>query len=220
MTNPALGGSCTHYDSVYFDWQKSIGAFGGRANLFKFCDFIAPGHAVLDFGCGGGYLLNHLSCERKVGFEINPEAIKVAREHGLTTVSSFDVLGEDSFDRIISNHALEHLVSPFDAAKRMLTKLKPGGLAIHVTPYEDQAPPWRPNDRNQHLYTWAPMNLGNLFAAAGYRVRDVEILRHTWPPDYQEIVKQHGWEVFHDRCRAHSAQEKTLQLRIVAERAN
>jgi cyclopropane fatty-acyl-phospholipid synthase-like methyltransferase len=60
-----------HYDSKYYDWQKGMGAFGGWANITKFNDYISPNDDVLDFGCGGGYLLKNLVCKKRVGVEIN-----------------------------------------------------------------------------------------------------------------------------------------------------
>lgn len=47
----------THYDAEYFNWQKNIGAFGGWANSFKFKNSISKSDTVIDFGCGGGFLL-------------------------------------------------------------------------------------------------------------------------------------------------------------------
>ena len=59
----------THYDKKYFDWQSSIGEFGGWANQTKFAEYISSNSRVLDFGCGGGYLLKNLECRAKAGVE-------------------------------------------------------------------------------------------------------------------------------------------------------
>jgi len=55
----------THYDKKYFDWQVSIGEFDGWANLCKFIKYISHDSEVLDFGCGGGFLLKNIKCKKK-----------------------------------------------------------------------------------------------------------------------------------------------------------
>ena len=52
-----------HYDDDYFDWQSEAGEFGGWANQTKFIKYISKDDVVLDFGCGGGYLLKNLDCK-------------------------------------------------------------------------------------------------------------------------------------------------------------
>ena len=47
----------TKYGQDYFEWQRRIGEFGGQANAFKFIDHCNEDLVILDFGCGGGYLL-------------------------------------------------------------------------------------------------------------------------------------------------------------------
>ena len=49
--------SKNHYDEKYFSWQKYVGKFGGL-NKIKFDGIILENQKVLDFGCGGGYLLS------------------------------------------------------------------------------------------------------------------------------------------------------------------
>jgi len=68
----------THYDDKYFDWQASIGEFGGWANQSKFVEYISSNSRVLDFGCGGGFLLKGIKCSTKVGVEVNPSAAETA----------------------------------------------------------------------------------------------------------------------------------------------
>lgn len=62
-----------YYDNEYYNnYQREIGEFGGKANIFKFKKYISTNDSVLDFGCGGGFLLNNLDYKYKVGIEINP----------------------------------------------------------------------------------------------------------------------------------------------------
>ena len=63
-----------HYDADYFNWQRTIGIFGGEANSFKFQKSIKKTDIVIDFGCGGGFLLNNLNCYKKIGIEPNINA--------------------------------------------------------------------------------------------------------------------------------------------------
>ena len=72
-----------HYDENYFNWQKSIGAFGGWANLMKFEKYITSETNVMDFGCGGGFLLNNINCNGKIGIEINDVARKNINNFGI-----------------------------------------------------------------------------------------------------------------------------------------
>lgn len=61
-----------HYDNNYFIWQAPLGEFGGWANQSKFEEYITPDSVVLDFGCGGGFLLKNLVCRKRIGVEVNP----------------------------------------------------------------------------------------------------------------------------------------------------
>ena len=105
----------SHYKTKYFNWQKKIGMVGGKINADKFARYINPNDVVLDFGCGGGYLLGNLSCKKKIGVEINPVARKEARKNkNLEIHSSIKLLKNGMVDKVISNHALEHTKRPID----------------------------------------------------------------------------------------------------------
>ena len=72
-----------YYDKKYFDWQKSVGEFGGKANLFKFEEYISETSDILDFGAGG-YLLSNISKQgRKIGVEINVSSRTEAETMGI-----------------------------------------------------------------------------------------------------------------------------------------
>jgi len=210
----------TFYNEKYFSWQKDIGFFGGVANLFKFSEFIDPSDAVIDFGCGGGYLLNNINCREKIGIEINGYARKEASSQGLYVVDEIEVLNNEIADIIISNHALEHVERPFDVLKSLLLKLKIGGKIVFVVPHQNTKEEYDAADKNNHLYTWNQMTLGNLFAKAGYKVLRSEAFQHQWPPDYADIYAKYGQEEFHRICKKHAIENDNYQIRIVATKQN
>jgi 2-polyprenyl-3-methyl-5-hydroxy-6-metoxy-1,4-benzoquinol methylase len=85
---------------------------------------------VLDFGCGGGYLLTALPARRKPGIETNPTARREAETQDLEVYPSLDELSvEQSFTCVISSHMLEHVPNPFNALSAMRRFLSPKGAS-------------------------------------------------------------------------------------------
>jgi SAM-dependent methyltransferase len=167
-----------HYDENYFRRQKEIGQIGGQAELFKFRQFVSPDDTVLDFGCGGGFVLRNLDCRRRLGVDINPSAREHAKSQGVEVFESVEQLPEQVIDVVISNHALEHVPSPCEVLIALRRKLKSTSLVVFVVPHDCTGQTWQANDINMHLYTWNRMTLGNLFVSAGYAVERVDAIRH------------------------------------------
>ncbi len=192
-----------HYDSSYFDYQQDMGRFGGWAELTKFAPHIRADDAVLDFGCGGGYLLAQMRNAIRAGLEINPDARKVAADHGLTVYAQADEVPDETFDIVISNHALEHCARPLDELLALRPKLKRGGRLVFFVPCETTRVGYQPDNPDHHLYTWSPMNFGNLFTEAGYEVLSAGPFNHRWPPHYQKIARLFGRPGFDFCCRVY-----------------
>jgi SAM-dependent methyltransferase len=206
----------SHYDKNYFEWQKEVGELSASACSFLFEPYVKPGHSVLDFGCGGGFILSALACINKYGIEVNLDARDQATRNGLIVHGGLAEMKEASVDVVISNHALEHVRDPLGELRLMKKVLKPGGRLVLVTPLE-RGTSWQPGDKNQHLFTWSPMNLGNLVATAGYRVDSAEIISHRFPPFGMTIRKVFGRRLFHLFCLAWgSIYYPVTQVRVVA----
>jgi len=189
-----------HYQKEYFDWQGPIGEFGGWANRPKFSGEIQPGDTVLDFGCGGGALLEGLICEKKLGVEVNPAAIEEARGRGIEVFPSVEEIPGGTVDVVISNHALEHTQRPLDEVVALFHTLKPGGKLVIVVPCESIIRSYRAEDMNHHLYSWSPMCLGNLLTEAGFRLEESKPYYRTWPPGYRQIARWGGRGGFEMAC--------------------
>lgn len=180
-------GTSLHYlgerGAEYFAWQKGGGQFAGRINSHKFCHLVEPRHTIVDFGCGGGFLLKNLHCARRIGIEINPAARQQAAELGIETYSSAEDLPDAVADIILSDHALEHIPYPIGALQSLRPKLKPGGTLALCVPIDN----WRHQrrftscDPNHHLHTWTPQLLGNSLVEAGYEVVSIYARISAWP---------------------------------------
>ena len=214
-----------HYDKQYFNWQKKVGIFGAQANKFKFVKSIQKDFTILDFGCGGGYLLKELDCKKKIAIEPNMEAREEALKNGISNIyENVDECLKDNMnkvDLIISNHALEHTLNPLSELKKLKDLLNENGKIHFVVPCEHVTYTYNPKkDENNHLYSWSPMNLGNLFTEAGFKVIYSRALVHKWPPYYKWFSKL-GWNFFHFICRIYGFLARDwFQVEILAEKKN
>jgi SAM-dependent methyltransferase len=209
----------THYDKKYFDWQSSIGEFGGWANQTKFAEYISSNSRVLDFGCGGGYLLKNLECRAKAGVEVNESAAESARRNGIEVFRSVDEVPDNYVDVIISNNALEHTLRPLDELKALFKKLENGGKVIFMVPCEHISYSYQPNSIDHHLYSWSPMCIGNLFTEAGFSVIESRPYIRKWQTRYQLVARLGGRRLFEIACRIYARIERSwFQVRVVAEK--
>lgn len=171
------------YSKKYWEYQKNIGSnsYHSKYVKIKFQKHISKEDTVLDFGCGGGFILNELNCKSKYGIEINSSAIVQAKKFGISISSDFKTLKNDFFDVIISNSALEHIINPADILKECFRVLKPGGKIIFSVPHEELSFSFKKGDINQHLYTWSPMSFGNLIQHCGFEIINVKVTRVIQP---------------------------------------
>jgi len=189
----------SHYEDDYFNnYQKEFGEFGGRANKFMFEKHISPRDTVLDFGCGGGFLLRNLNCNDRIGVEINPVARNYCQNiNGIKCYESLEFVPKESVDVVISSHCLEHTTNPYELVTVLFDKLKTNGKIIIVVPLDSYYYKWTQNDVNNHLYSFSPMNLGNILQGTGFSEIRTEAILHKWVPGFRKIEKFLGFNTFH-----------------------
>ncbi len=210
----------SHYGGArgerYFAYQHGIGELGAELNRFKFEPHLRPTDAVVDFGCGGGGLLERLEAASKTGVEVSEPARAQARARGLEVVASLSELDAASADVVISNHALEHTLSPLDELQELRRVLRAGGKLVLWLPIDD----WRSqrlarDDPNHHLYTWTPLLLSNLLGEAGFEVAECRVVTHAWPP-YTARLARLPRPLFDLLARAWATLRRRRQLAAVA----
>ncbi|HEY9600182.1 MAG TPA: class I SAM-dependent methyltransferase [Allocoleopsis sp.] len=219
MVEPTYGAS-DHYLNTkgesYFKWQGRSGLIDGQIEAHKFRHLIQDTDTVLDFGCGGGFVLHALNCSRRIGVEINPAARQQALTLDVECYADLRDVPDGLADVIISNHALEHVPYPIEALKQLRQKLKLHGTLALCVPIED----WRnhkhynPNDVDHHLYSWTIQLLGNCLSEAGFAVSEgsISIVTHAWPKYYDFLYQNLPLPLFDFLCNLWSRLYKRRQL--------
>ena len=107
---------------IIFSDQKTVGTDNifGVTKIFE--SHISSSDTVLDFGCGGGFLLGQINCGERIGFDINSVALETAKLNGLIAVNDLDDVDNNSVDIVMSNSAIEHTPTPFEDICKLRTK--------------------------------------------------------------------------------------------------
>jgi ubiquinone/menaquinone biosynthesis C-methylase UbiE len=147
---------------------------------------LRPGSRVLEVGCGSGHLTKRLA-ERGidvVGIDANPNASEIADTDRVRTMRAealaFD---DDSFDALISVHAIEHIPALEAAFVEMARVLGPGGEALFIYPAEPI----------MGLYA-IPTSV--ILHGTPFKARRVHCHR-LWPAKVERMVEPLGWVETH-----------------------
>jgi ubiquinone/menaquinone biosynthesis C-methylase UbiE len=110
----------------------------------------APGHRVLDVGCGSGdpaamLLRLYPECGAVIGLDPSADRLGRARRHAGPRLAFVRGDGrrlpfpDGGFDRVLSADALEWVRPPLDAMREMRRVLRPGGRALLIhTDFDSQ----------------------------------------------------------------------------------
>jgi SAM-dependent methyltransferase len=174
----------------YFAWQHRGGELSAQIESAKFEGCTSPDAVVVDFGCGAGHLLELLPARERLGVEPNEAARAAATQRGLSVVASAGEVPDGFADVVISNHALEHTLAPWEELRELRRALKPSGRLVLWLPLDDWRTQRRPRaDDNHHLYGWTPLLLRNLLDEAGFEVERVRVVTHAWPQFHEQLFR-------------------------------
>lgn len=154
-----------------------------------FAPYLGRSHRVLDFGCGNGGLMNALrgrvaSIE---GLEVNAAAAQRGRDAGFTV---YDGIGSipagTAYDRIVSNHVLEHIRDVCSTLEALRAHLAPEGRFVFKLPIDDSRERWQRSwsdaDVDYHLQTWTPRLFGNVLKESGLAPVEIRVLSSAIDP--------------------------------------
>jgi 2-polyprenyl-3-methyl-5-hydroxy-6-metoxy-1,4-benzoquinol methylase len=131
---------------------------------------------ILDVGCGNGWVAKYFLIKRKkvVSMDISMKnPIKVLKEnhdenHVAVVADAYHLpFKKNSFDAIIASEILEHVYDPKFFLIKLIEALKPGGILIITTPYNEKIEYFlcvhcnKPTPKNAHLHSFNEENIAN-----------------------------------------------------------
>lgn len=213
------------YFDAKFDGRMDIGR---RFQADYFVPYVSSTDAILDFGCGDGTALRILPASRKIGVEVNPAchakiaALNFQESVPIEVHDDLHRLPDEMVDIAISNHCLEHVPSPLESLRELHRVLRSKGKLIIVVPFDDWRIrghlDWRPGNADNHLFTWAPLNLGNLVSIAGFRVERVSLQSQAWSPRFFFVQRYFGKWAFCQASRFYSWLTNRREILCIAEK--
>ena len=207
MSQHYLGERGESYFSIKFGSDMEFGRIFQSRYFLPYCreDWV-----LLDFGCADGLFLRNLPAREKIGVEVNPAARERCTQVGMRSADQIELhkslisVESHRVDVVISNHCLEHVLAPFDTLKEILRILKPNGMFVVMVPFDDyrskKNKTWKSRDLDNHLYTWSPMNLGNLLKEVGFAVERIDIHTRAWSPKLFWLHRVFGESIFRLSC--------------------
>lgn len=196
------------YSKEYGERQLLTQKVSGLADARKFQSILSTeDKKILDFGSGPGNIILNLNGSEKVAVEPNAIHHEILQKNNCrvfnNTHEACESLGQNYFDVVVSNHCLEHVLDPINEIRNLYFLLKPGGLLLLFVPFEGLNTKYISDDVNNHLYTWSPRNLGNLFMeASNWEIINVDKYLPKWPPFYEIFFKM-GWTIFDVACSSY-----------------
>lgn len=136
------------WDQKASDWHGQVGDRGDDNRLFNsdpvLWRMLGPvdGLAVLDAGCGTGYLSRQLQAKgaQLVSVDFSPAMVELATrlaqqggvpgDYRVDSCSSLETLPDASVDKVVSNYVLHDLPDLDGASTAFARVLRPGGVAV------------------------------------------------------------------------------------------
>jgi len=191
----------------YFSYQTGRGI----ANFLVFTRRLQAEAVVLDYGCGPGFLIEHLLTKgaRVIGIDISQEVLAFVNEkfNGLENwLGAFRVpypptpFSDAAFDVIVGVELLEHLLESIlpDVVEEIYRLLKPGGVALFSTPNDEDLAksqvlcPFCQTEfhKVQHLRSFTEKSMRQLLESHGFRVVFCQGINLS---EFQREVVLPGW---------------------------
>jgi len=105
----------------------------------------------------------------------------------------------------------------------MLKVLKPGGRLVLMVPFDDwrdaKYREWQLGDRDNHLYTWSPLNIGNFLTEAGFAVDWAKLITSAWSPKFMGLRRFLPPLIFSTICQVFAQIRHRRQVLCLAHKS-
>lgn len=143
-----------------------------------FEQWIAPGSAVMDLGCGYCEFINKVNCRQKFGMDLNPDSVRFAETASVfeQDCSTLWPLPADSLDVVFTSNFFEHLPTKTTLESTLvqaLRCLRPGGRLIAMGPNVRYVPGeyW---DFFDHYLPLTERSLAEVLGKVGFEIERCE----------------------------------------------
>jgi SAM-dependent methyltransferase len=161
-------------------WQRHVACY-----VFSE-PFLPPGR-ILDIGCGIGHSFERLEPRTTVGLDVEPEVLDgQARETVVADMRSLP-FADGSFDGAIAAHSVEHVPDPERVVAEAARVVRPGGVAVFVTP--NRLTFGRP-DEIIDPYHYVELSPPELRALCESHFAEVRIFGLFGSPRHMELVEE------------------------------
>jgi len=152
---------------------------------------------VVDVGCGGGALFSTIGRGRVIGLDCEARGLSLTRQkHGDVRLACGSAeqlpFDEGTIEAITAQHVIEHLCDAESAVRRWHQALRPGGVALILTPNAEFVDPSIFDDPT-HVRLYGHAELCRLLQEAGFAIVDVRTLGVPWFRRYKAIPA--GWRL-------------------------
>ena len=190
---------------AYAKYEDSHSRFWNEIRGRKILDMLKPeaNDRILEIGCNTGWLVRKIMDYSKdvVGIDVNSAGIEIANMPNLICMDAANMgFSDNSFDKIVCLHTLEHVQEINKAFEEMSRVLKPSGIIILIYPFEIIRGMCAIGGalamcssvlkaRELHLNKFSPRKISKIIAGNGLCPKGSMMFMDPWPA-YLTVLKK------------------------------